>query len=112
MPRDRTEPAGTVSLRPLPNDTFVEVGWNLHPDSTGMGYAREAAALLLAHADRQGFLPVHAVMWPDNDRSAAVCVAIGMTDLGVIEDPWYGTEEEPTSRIFRYDGRLQHPGDR
>ena len=104
LPFGADQPAGTVSLKPLPNDTLVEIGWNLHRDSTGRGYAREAAALLLDHAKQHGFLPVHAVMWPHNDRSAAVCLAIGMTDLGVIEDPWYGTEEEPTSRIFRYDG--------
>lgn len=104
VPVDADRPVGTVSLKPLPNDTLVEIGWNLHPDSTGRGYAREAAALVLAHAERHRILPVHAVMWPHNDRSAAVCLAIGMTDLGIIDDPWYGTEDEPTSRIFRYDG--------
>lgn len=102
VPHDAEQPAGTVSLKPLPDDTLLEIGWNLHPDSMGKGYAREAAALVLAHAKRHGLLPIHAVMWPHNDRSAAVCLAIGMTDLGVIDDPWYGTDDEPTSRIFRY----------
>ena len=29
-------------------------------------------------------------MWPDNTASARVCTALGMTDLGVRPDPWYG----------------------
>ena len=42
-------------------------------------------------------------MWADNGRSAAVARRIGMREVGVLDDPWYGTEEDPTSRVFRHD---------
>lgn len=104
VPRDGGPPAGSVSLNQLPGDTEVEIGWYLHPDSTGRGYATEAAGALLTHATGGGAVPrVWAVMWPSNTASARVATAIGMTDLGVCEDAWYGTVEEPNSRMFRHD---------
>ncbi|GAA4726824.1 hypothetical protein GCM10023350_07020 [Nocardioides endophyticus] len=38
---------GTVLLLTLPNDEHgeVEIGWHLHPDAWGQGYACEAAGL-------------------------------------------------------------------
>lgn len=39
-------------------------------------------------------------MWPHNDASAAVCLRLGMPELGVVDDPWYGTIEYRTSRMF------------
>ena len=45
-PRDGSSPAGTLLLKPLPDGVGeVEVGWHLHPDSWGRGYATEAARL-------------------------------------------------------------------
>jgi len=41
--------AGTVLLASVPNsDGLVQIGWHLHPDSTGRGYVTEAAPVLLA----------------------------------------------------------------
>lgn len=106
VPGDDAPPAGSVSLNQLPGDTEVEIGWYLHPDSTGHGYASEAAGALLAHAVDHWAVPrVWAVMWPHNSASARVATTIGMTDLGVVEDPWYGTAEAPNSQMFRYDAR-------
>lgn len=104
VPIDRRIPAGTVKLDRLPGGSDLEIGWSLHPDAMGQGYASEAARCVLAHGLTLGRGPVWAVMWPHNEASARVCVAIGMTDLGVVEDPWYGTDEDPLSRMFRADG--------
>lgn len=93
--------AGTVLLEYLPNDTQAQIGWFLHPDSVGNGYATEAAAAILAHAFNYSVNRVWAIMWPDNEPSARVAESIGMTDLGVLNDRWYGTNEEPQSRMFR-----------
>ncbi len=78
----------------------IDIGWSLHPDATGRGLATEAAALLLDRARSAGVPKVYAVMWPENLASAAVASSIGMADLGVVADPWYGTEQDPDSRIF------------
>lgn len=105
VPDGTDVPVGTVSLGRLPNGAGeVEVGWVLHPDAVGNGWAREAAAGALVRAFEHGLEEVWAIMWPDNHRSAAVATAIGMTDLGLRDDPWYGTDEDPTSRMFRVDG--------
>ena len=112
VPHSTGVPAGSVSLGLLPGSTEVEIGWHLHPDSTGRGYAREAAAALLDHALRSGVATVWAIMWPHNEASARVASSIGMVDLGVRDDPWYGTEAEPTSRIFRIDAEGSDPGGR
>lgn len=103
--QSRSAPLGTVSLGQLPGSDETEIGWYLHPDSGGQGFASEAARAVLSHALRSGIEQVWAVMWPHNEPSARVALAIGMVDMGVIDDPWYGTEAEPTSRIFRADQR-------
>jgi RimJ/RimL family protein N-acetyltransferase len=91
---------GWVSLRLLPGDTHeIEIGWVLDPDATGQGYAIEAAVALLEHAKNMGLKRVWALMWPGNEPSARVARTIGMTDLGVDDDPWYGG----TSHIFRWE---------
>lgn len=94
-------PAGTVSLGQLPRSQEVEIGWYLHPDSSGKGYAAEAAGALLDRALACGLANVWAIMWPENEASARVARSIGMEDLGVVDDPWYGTESDPKSRMFR-----------
>lgn len=100
VPAGEERPVGAVSLKPLPaGGGEVEIGWTLHPDAWGHGYAREAAAAVLVHAFAIGLPRIWAVMWPGNEPSARVCRAIGMTDLGVIPDPWYGGE----SHTFRAD---------
>jgi len=96
-----TPPVGTVSLGQLPRSDEIEIGWYLHPDSVGHGYASEAATALLTHALDAGAERVWALMWPDNHASARVARSIGMIDFGVIQDPWYGTDVEPMSQMFQ-----------
>lgn len=88
---------GTVLLLTLPNDEHgeVEIGWHLHPDAWGHGYATEAARAVLAHGFAAGLSEIIAVAHTNNDASIAVMQRLGMTDHGVVEK-WY---DEP-SRCF------------
>jgi RimJ/RimL family protein N-acetyltransferase len=99
--RDTGLIAGTVVLVELPGSGGsgstgsgdVEVGWHLHPDSWGQGYATEAAAGAIAYGFAQGFTEIYAVVRPGNDPSMAVCRRLGMTPLG-LTDRWYDIELE------------------
>jgi RimJ/RimL family protein N-acetyltransferase len=81
---------GTVLLLTLPNDEHgeVEIGWHLHPDSWGQGYATEAARAVLGHAFAAGLPEVIAVIHVGNAASQAVTRRLGMEDRGIVEK-WY-----------------------
>lgn len=87
---------GTVLLVPLartdgePSDVY-EIGWHLHPDFWGQGYATEAAAAVVSRARSGGLLEVRAVVYADNAASHAVCRRLGMTQLGLTSE-WYDAE--------------------
>jgi RimJ/RimL family protein N-acetyltransferase len=98
-PLDGGPTAGTVLLKPLPNGVGeVEVGWHLHPDSWGHGYATEAARAVVDRAFDDGLLEVYAVVRPGNEPSLGVCRRLGMRPLGRTTR-WYGRELE----AFRLD---------
>jgi RimJ/RimL family protein N-acetyltransferase len=90
--------AGSVLLLTLPHADHgeVEIGWHLHPDSWGRGYASEAATAVLQHGFDGGLGEILAVTHTDNEPSMAVCRRLGMDDLGVIEKYYEGA-----SRLFR-----------
>jgi RimJ/RimL family protein N-acetyltransferase len=73
-------------LRPLGDHDGFEVGWRLHPDSWGNGYATEAGSGLveLAFGPRR-LTEVFAVIEPSNDRSHAVAHRLGMDKIGTLE---------------------------
>lgn len=83
-------PVGNLLLKPIslsagepsggPDD--VEIGWHLHPNAWGHGYASEAAEAVLDDAFSRGLTKVVAVTDPDNHPSQAVCRRLGMTHLG------------------------------
>jgi RimJ/RimL family protein N-acetyltransferase len=106
IPDGTDRPVGTVMLKHLPASDEVEVGWYLHPDSRGHGFAVEAAGAALRRATEAGITRVWAIMWPHNRASARVAERAGMVDLGVRPDPWYGTVSDPDSRMFRYEAPL------
>jgi RimJ/RimL family protein N-acetyltransferase len=86
--------AGTVLLKPLPNGVGeVEVGWHLHPDSWGHGYATEAARAVIERGFDAGLPEVYAVVRPGNTASLAVCARLGMQPLGLFRR-WYDVELE------------------
>ena len=64
----------------------VEIGWHLHPDAQGSGYATEAAASVLVDAARNGLSAVIAVTDPRNTASQRVCSRLEMESLGVTND--------------------------
>ena len=81
---------GTLLLKPIPASggqaqqgaDDVEIGWHLHPEQWGQGYATEAGAAVLAHAFAAGLSRVIAVTAPENIASQAVCRRLGMRHLG------------------------------
>lgn len=87
-------PVGAAVLKPLPisagreaevRDEF-EVGWRLHPDHTGHGYATEAGRLLLTIGHASGLDKLLAVVKSDNHASRAICRRIGMEHHGLSRD--------------------------
>ncbi len=98
VPKDGGPPAGTVLLLTMPNDDDgeVEIGWHLHPDAWGHGYASEAARTILAHGFANGLPEILAVTHLDNYASMAVCQRLRMQHQGVVEK-WY----DGPSQLFR-----------
>ena len=93
-------PIGTVLLMPLedadgPTDQ-VEIGWHLHPDQQGRGYATEAAQAVSERAAAAGIVEVLALTDLDNEPSQRVARRLGMDDEGAT-DRWFGI----TTRQFR-----------
>lgn len=79
--------AGMVGLHrvnpALPCAPAVEVGWRLHPDHWGRGYATEGARAALHHGFSDGALEeIVAFTTTTNTRSQAV-----MMRLGMVHDP-------------------------
>lgn len=73
------------AMRPLADHDGYDVGWRLHPDVWGLGYATEAGAALvdLGFNDR-GLDAVYAAVKPSNLRSREVARRLGMTSTGGI----------------------------
>ena len=91
--REHGDPIGTVLLMPLedadgPTDQ-VEIGWHLHPDQQGRGYATEAAEAVLDRAAGAGIDEVLALTDLDNEPSQRVARRLGMEDEGVTHR-WFG----------------------
>ena len=98
--RDTGLVAGSVLLVPMPEpsdgtpgEAEVEIGWHLHPDSWGKGYATEAAKAVLAHGFALGLPEILAIARPDNAASIAVMRRIDMRHSGRTTR-WYGLEAE------------------
>ncbi|WP_295840305.1 GNAT family N-acetyltransferase [uncultured Microbacterium sp.] len=95
------ERLGAVLLKRIPwstavdggRDEDIEIGWHVHPDAWGHGYASEAAAAMLSLAHRNGIDRVVAVTNPANHASGAVAERIGMRAMGRTRD-YYDAECE------------------
>jgi RimJ/RimL family protein N-acetyltransferase len=72
-------------------DLTAEIGWALHRDHQGRGYAGEAARALLGYAfDTLGLHRVKAELDPRNEASVALCLRLGMRhEAHFVEDMWF-----------------------
>lgn len=69
----------------------LEIGWRLHRDHWGRGYASEAARAIAGHVfDAMQADELLAVCDPDNKASSGVMERLGMQSLGL--QHWYGKE--------------------
>lgn len=80
-------------MRPMPLSDDYEVGWHLHPQHWGHGYATEAAAGALRRAYDAGLSDVIAIIVPDNLRSKRVAERIGMEPSG-LTNRYYSMDAE------------------
>jgi RimJ/RimL family protein N-acetyltransferase len=65
----------------------VEVGWRLHVDAWGLGYATEAGREALVAGFERGLEEIVAFVHPDNHRSAAVAERLGMVHEDRVPHP-------------------------
>jgi [ribosomal protein S5]-alanine N-acetyltransferase len=76
---------GGASLLPLAPDEEFEIGWALHPQVWGQGYATESGLVLSRWAFDQGIEQVIALVRPANTRAEATVRSIGMEWVGETE---------------------------
>jgi len=76
---------GGASLLPLHPDEEFEIGWAVHPQAWGHGYATESGLALARWAFSQGIEQVIALVRPANTRGLAVVRRIGMEWVGETE---------------------------
>ncbi len=80
-------------IRPLADHDGYDVGWRLHPDVWGQGYATEAGgALIKLGFNSRGLDAVYAAAMPSNLRSRAVAERLGMKPTGRL--PFAGSIHE------------------
>jgi RimJ/RimL family protein N-acetyltransferase len=73
---------GRAGLKHWPQFDEIEVGWVLHPEARGNGYATEAARACLEWGFESFDLPyITAMIRPDNTPSIAVAERLGMSPL-------------------------------
>ncbi|MBC9225905.1 GNAT family N-acetyltransferase [Aeromicrobium sp. zg-636] len=79
-----------LSLRSVDHLT-AEIGWGLHPDFQGQGFAEEGARALLQLAfERMRLHRVVAELDPRNDASIALCRRLGMREEAHFrQDMWF-----------------------
>jgi RimJ/RimL family protein N-acetyltransferase len=61
----------------------IEIGWHLRRDAWGRGYATEAASAGIQYGfETLGLTELHAVTYPENEKSIAVAKRLGMEHVG------------------------------
>ena len=74
---------GVCGLYVRPDLEFIDLGYALHPDHEGQGYAREASKRIMQAAkERFGQLKLSAITHGENTASIKVLEALGFTHLG------------------------------
>lgn len=91
----------------------AEIGWSLHPDFAGKGFASEAANAVLDIAFR--VIRLHRVIAeldPRNDASIALCKRLGMREEAFfVKDLWFQNDWADTGMyaILRDEWKALHP---
>lgn len=67
----------------------IEIGYVIHPDHQGHGYATEAVRALISHLAGQGFSKIKAGYFEENHASRRVMEKCGMSDSGETEEEEY-----------------------
>jgi RimJ/RimL family protein N-acetyltransferase len=97
-------------------DRGGEIGWIVHPDHGGHGYATEAAhAGLHLLFDELGLHRVIARVDTRNDPSARLCERLGMRrEAHLVENEWFkgGWSDEYDYALLEHEWRAQHPDGR
>lgn len=93
--REDNSPVGTVqaTMTLEEGDRVAEVAWVIASCHQGHGYAKEAAALMVAWLRRQGVSKVIAHIHPDHAASASVARSLGLhptLDIDDGETRWEG----------------------
>ncbi len=89
--RDAGVVAGSVNLKGPPRNGRVEVGYGLVETHRGRGYAREAAAAVVARAFRDpATREVTAVIDPENAPSIRIAESLGMRRTGELSSEHAG----------------------
>lgn len=86
---DKRVIGGAVLLPLPPGAEDLEMGWQLHPEVWGRGYATEAGRRVAHWAFDEGFDEILAVARPTNSRAGATARRIGMEWVGETEK-YYG----------------------
>lgn len=82
------DPVGTVGLNEI-NDVWgtAELGYYVHPDAQGNGYASDAAERLVRYAfEAHRLAKVYANVYAGNDASQGVLESVGFQREGVFRD--------------------------
>ena len=94
----------------------AEIGWTLHPDFMGQGYATEAAEAVLALAfARLRLHRVYAELDPRNDASIRLCRRLGMREEAhFVGDLWFkgGWADTGAYAILDHEWRARTGSDR
>ena len=94
-------PLGMCGLIDRPGLDGVDLGYALHPDHWGQGYAREAARATAAWArDVLGLARLCAIVTPGNAPSVRVLEAVGLRRVGAKRLP--GADGEPDDVVDLY----------
>jgi RimJ/RimL family protein N-acetyltransferase len=100
----RSDPHKAVGITnfhgPQDERGFAEIGYSLHPEFRGRGYAIEAVRAMFGWAAaNHGVSRFRASIAPDNDRSINLVAKLGMTRVGAQWD-----EDDGLELIYTVDG--------
>lgn len=90
--RDNQNRIGVVGLllQEVSDEHFYGLGYILHPDYWHQGFATECCRAIIEWACTRNFLPVHALVRPENEPSRRVALRLGMRESRRVE--YYGFE--------------------